>query len=282
MGIFSKLSLKPLNIQWFSWLFIIKAFQKQVERDNNGVCPLYRPKGFQAEARRNKKALSKVSWYRPHQSVLFIPPTPDSELKHQLQEVADKVETDSGLKVRIVERAGARLQHLLPGKMSQQPCIEPKCFLHSSGGKGNHQVEGVVYRGDCVTCLERGPSSAPDANGTIKPVEHRKPGTKAAYIGETARCILIRGEQHMNAIAEPETHEENAFARHSSEYHAGEEPSFKLSIACSHPRPLERQIWEGVLIRRGEKELNILMNSKLDHHAPAVGKVVIRNSAGDF
>ena len=82
-------------------------------------------------------------------------------------------------------------------------------------------------------------------------------------------------------MEDPNSHQENAFVRHAQEFHAGETPKYKLSITGSHPRPLDRQIWEGVLIRRSEKDLDCTMNSKMDHHAPAVGKVVIRHAAGD-
>ena len=260
----------------------LQGYQKQVDREESGTCPLYRPKGYNQESHRKKKALRRVAWYRPHNTVVFIPPTPNSELKKELQAVADKAEEEGGFKIRLVERAGTKLQHLLPGMDNQAPCQEPKCFLHQSGGKGDHRAESVVYRGDCMTCLESGPSSAPDKDGNITQVQERKPGTRAAYIGESGRNALTRGEQHLDAIAAPDQHQENAFARHAKEYHDGEQPQYKFSVLGCHPRPLDRQIWEGVLIRQGEKELNVLLNSKQDHYAPAVGKVVIRNAVGDF
>ena len=49
-----------------------RAYEKQLLRERGGVCPIYRPKGYQKEIRRAKKRLKKVSWYPPHHSVLFI------------------------------------------------------------------------------------------------------------------------------------------------------------------------------------------------------------------
>ena len=49
-----------------------RAYEKQLLRERSGVCPIYRPKGYQKEIRRAKKRLKKVSWYPPHHSVLFI------------------------------------------------------------------------------------------------------------------------------------------------------------------------------------------------------------------
>ena len=40
---------------------------------------------------------------------------------------------------------------------------------------------------------------------------------------------------------------------------------------------MEREVCEGVVIRRGEAEVDLVMNSKLDHYAPAVGRMVIIN-----
>ena len=259
----------------------MKAFENQVERDRNGTCPLYRPKGYDKINRRNKKAVSRMGWYRPHDTVVFIPPTPYSELKRQLQQIANKTEEECGIKVRLVERSGSKLHHLVPGLQSQTTCQEEKCFLHMSGSKGDHRSEGAVYKGVCDTCLEKGPSSFPDQKGNIISVTQRKPGTKSGYFGETSRNTLVRGEHHLTAIQSPEFHQDNAFSQHSLKYHQGEKPDYSLSIVGCHPRPLERQIWEGVLIRKGEKELDILMNSKQDHFAPAVGRLVVRHAVGD-
>ena len=142
------------------------------------------------------------------------------------------------------------------------------------------QTESIVYQAVCNTCQESGPSSRPQGEEVV-PVSERKPGTVAVYTGESCRSVFVRGKQHLSAIENPENHPDNAFVKHSTQYHAGEEPSFKLSVTGSFPKPLERQIWEGVLIRRSEQEADIVMNSKLDHYAPAVGKVVISNAVGD-
>ena len=59
-------------------------------------------------------------------------------------------------------------------------------------------------------------------------------------------------------------------------YHKNETPVFKFLIVKTCRSAMERQIREGVLIRRTEEQKSvILMKSKLDHYAPAVGRVVI-------
>ena len=60
---------------------------------------------------------------------------------------------------------------------------------------------------------------------------------------------------------------------HGSFYHRGEEQEveYKLELVGHTPKLLERQSWEGCEIH-GDKS-QIIMNSKLDHHLPAVSKV---------
>ena len=41
----------------------LTAYQRQVERDVAGTCPLYRPKGYLAEERSRKREVGKMGWY---------------------------------------------------------------------------------------------------------------------------------------------------------------------------------------------------------------------------
>ena len=58
----------------------VEAYEKQVKRAEDGECPLYRPKEYNQEERRKKKLRTKMAWYKPHDTVLFCPPSPDSKL----------------------------------------------------------------------------------------------------------------------------------------------------------------------------------------------------------
>ena len=140
----------------------MSGFQKQVKRDKEGVRPLYRPKGYKEDERRKKKLLEKTAWYRPFDTVMFCPPTPGSKLALKLRSIFKEEERRTGVKVKIVERAGVKLQQLLPGLQEQENCEEASCFMHLTGGRGDHRKEGAVYRGDCLTCEQEGPSSFPD------------------------------------------------------------------------------------------------------------------------
>ena len=67
-----------------------RGFEKQVERVVSGECPLYKPREFQMEERDKAKKLKRVGWQKPAESVLFLPPTPCSELAKGLEEALNR------------------------------------------------------------------------------------------------------------------------------------------------------------------------------------------------
>ena len=133
-----------------------------------------------------------------------------------------------------------------------------------------------MYKGACVSCKLKGPTSHVDKGGNIQRIQ-RKPGTESVYYGESGRSGYQRGLSHVKAISNPKRHNENAFAKHINECHNGdrEQVKFKVDVVRRFKRPLERQIWEGVEIHNAQA--NIQMNSKLDHYQPAVSRVIITN-----
>ena len=102
------------------------------------------------------------------------------------------------MKVKVVERAGIKLSFLLPGLKEEQECEEEKCMMHLSGGQGDHSREGVVYRSDCLTCLEEGPGTYPDPDreGEVVRALAPAPGTTSSYWGESGFSMLERGGEH--------------------------------------------------------------------------------------
>ena len=98
------------------------TYEQQLERDRQGVCPLYRPKGYKESERRIKKAVRKVSWWRPHDAVLFCPSSPGSELACMLKQVAREEAVHSGISIKVVERCGVSLQSQLPRLKTPPQC----------------------------------------------------------------------------------------------------------------------------------------------------------------
>ena len=206
------------------------------------------------EERRKKKLIKKRSWYKPFSTVLFCPPSPGSILVKELRKVAEEETRGKGWTVKVVERAGVKLAHQVPGLKEPTVCKKGDCFIHISGGKGDCRKEGVVYQGSCLTC---------------------KAHTKSKYFGESHFGGYTRGQQHLGALEKPKKHQENAFVRHREDFHQGEEETvrFRMDVVKCYNRPMDRQISEGCHIL--SPDADIMLNGKLDHMRPAVGRVVI-------
>ena len=180
----------------------VTAYEKQVERDEAGICPLYRPKGYERELREKKKRRSKASWYKPHDTVMFCPPTPKSELANKFRDIVEKERKNGGISIKVVEKAGRKIRELLPGLKGKKNCGREDCIIHTSGGNGNCNKEGVVYKAQCMSCEADGKSSI--------------------YIGESSKSVYVRGRQHLAATRDPDRNASNAFAKHLREHHNGE------------------------------------------------------------
>ena len=177
--------------------------------------------------------------------------------------------------VKVVERAGVKLQNQDPGLKELSSCNKTDCFIHMSGGKGDCRREGLVYKGTCLTCKERGPSSEIDKNGEVKMLTGVRKSMKSMYWGESAFNGYTRGSQHLEALKKPSKHKENAFVRHKEDFHKGEEADvrFRMDVVRCYVRAMDRQIGEGCFILSPEADL--LMNGKLDHMKPVVGRMVV-------
>ena len=141
-----------------------------------------------------------------------------------------------------------------------------------------------MYRGHCATCLEQGPKTWPREEAgqvVVEEVQDRKPGVTASYTGESGFSFGVRGAQHLEALEKPGSHPDNAFVKHTAEYHQGEEDmvEFKLEVLGHFNKPVERQVCEGVYIHTDPSD--VVMNSKLGHFLPAVSRVTFASAAAE-
>ena len=54
---------------------VVACYQRQVTASDRGEVPLYRPRDWQAQARRRKKLLAKMAWFWPADTVIHVPCT---------------------------------------------------------------------------------------------------------------------------------------------------------------------------------------------------------------
>ena len=125
-------------------------------RSDSGKIPLHRPRQFNRQERRKKKAMAKTSWYKPSDSVIFVPSTPGSALAKVYREVLEKELTSVNVKVKVVETSGQSLTRYL-FKTNTSDCLIPDCPACDSNKPGaSHSRSGAKYRATCLKCKEEG------------------------------------------------------------------------------------------------------------------------------
>ena len=84
----------------------VACYQCQLTASDQGEVPLYRPRDWQAPARRRKKQLAKMAWFRSADTVLRVPCTPEEALATSVRHVVYEEASMLGLKARVQEGAG--------------------------------------------------------------------------------------------------------------------------------------------------------------------------------
>ena len=194
-----------------------------------------------------KKAISKTSWYRPNDSVIFIPSTPGSILAKRYREILDSEFKQHNIKIKVVEQSGiSMVRHLT--KTDSSGCLIPNCPLCEHGVRGaSHTRSGAEYQATCLIC--------------------KREGKLTRYEGETGHNASHRLSQHMTDIKN--NTQKWALSRHLSECHPDnvrDQSSFELKSIKTFMRPLDRQCFEGIMINRSNADIRL--NSKAEFHQP--------------
>ena len=130
----------------------LKAYRKMEERDRRGITPLHRPREWKKNEREKMKRKKKEDWYKTggYESPIFIPATPNSELKRRLQNIINS----TNQRIKIVERAGSsilnRLQRATVNEVNK--CESEECLICDTTGKGKCRKEGILYEIECNEC----------------------------------------------------------------------------------------------------------------------------------
>ena len=109
----------------------------------NGSRPIYRSSQWQKEDRAVKRLVKAKTWSKAD-SVMFVQATPGELLKKEIS----KIMHESGLKVRVVEKAGRSIKSLLQRSdvSSSAVCLDDQCPICLTSGKGKCEMKGVVNR----------------------------------------------------------------------------------------------------------------------------------------
>ena len=230
----------------------LRIYDTMNKDDQDGVRPLYRPRDWQAEERRQKKQKKKHNWSAKGGKIspIFVPPTPNGELARQLKEIAE-TEAEDGVQFRIVETGGRSVKSVvqISNPTATAGCVNTGCLACKTGRGvgGNCQKSSINYQIDCQLC----------------PADER-----STYIGETARNLLTRGKEHTDRYWDRT--KKSFMKKHQDRKHQGQPGNYTAKVTGSSKDCLTRQVREAVLIRRSQVPV---LNSKTEWHEPALWRI---------
>ena len=246
----------------------LKAWEKQLNLDQSGERPLYRPREWKKDERLRKKEHKRSGWFRKlggntNDFSIFCPASPGGHLAAKWKKVMEEVRESSGnlIKGYVAEKSGIPLSALLfnsqpgekdnCGKLDCNPCVrgttkQLSCRKVSRGG--------LVYSCQCITCK----------------LEQQK---ESWYHGRSARTLYTRQGEHNSGLAAGR--EDNALYKHVQLYHPVATPEFQFQAEKFFPDATSAQIYEGVSINNSPSNEGYLMNSKSEYLQGEVARVVV-------
>ena len=157
----------------------LHAYDEMKAKDERGEEPLYRGRDWKRVERAEDRRAKRSNWFKKrgdgtiNETVIFIPATPDSELKKRYMKVIQA----SGVKDDVAELPGTDLkQSLQKSNIDKNRCGKQDCMVCAEGGDGKRcRVEGVTYEIRCSDCRD-------------------------VYEGETGRNAYTRGIEHNSLL----------------------------------------------------------------------------------
>ena len=224
-----------------------KAHQKLLQESSDGTRPMHRPKEWKRTERKQEKELKKKTWYKRGgaESVVFIPCTPNEELKRKYETEIKK----SGFNIKVIERSGSKIKDILHRKdpFKKEQCNRQNCFVCTSNGKGkrNCNKQNIKYT---ISCME-------------------ECGKKDIYQGETSYSAYTRGQEHIGKFNRRDSN--SMLHNHCQNEHHGNIVRFRMDITGTfHQDPTLRQISEGVDIERTNTKR--LMNTRSEWNSSQI------------
>ena len=209
----------------------LNAYDKMVERDEEGVEPLYRPRGWNEVERAKRRRAKKGDWFKGgdqrNESVVFVPATPGSELRRRYQ----KIIQDAKVRIAVAEVPGASLKKRIQKSdpFREKTCRDADvCMVCGDGDGGRCRREGVTYEVKCKGC-------------------------EGKYIGETSRNAFSRGLEHKAGLTKQD--KKSPLHLHNLERHGGRAPGFEMKVTgVFGGDALKRQVRESVMIQQTPEE----------------------------
>ena len=246
----------------------LKAFNKMVENDKNGIKPMYRNRNWNSEERQKSKSKKKFSWWNnekskiQYTSVLFVTPTPGGVLAKELRKREEELNKNDKERIKIEEKGGLKMKDILCSKnpFQKTKCLQKTCPLCTESEfveitteevKIPCNTNNIGYRWLCLTCKER---------NVVK-----------VYEGETGRSARTRGAEHLKELEKKK--EKSVLFKHKMTDHKQENVKFQMEITNKFKDALTRQANEAVRIY--SRPALESLNSKSEFNHPPHARVVV-------
>ena len=212
----------------------IEAFDKICQSSER---PKYRGKEWNTPKLRRERQERRRNWFRRggFESVMFVPATPQSELRKRIMEEVGRSE----VKIKVVERPGKKFKQMLQKNdpFKQKECGDESCFVCNTTKEGSCRKPGVTYMMNCKGTCDR----------------------ESVYYGETHANAYTRGKEHVSEYRRKQKN--SVLWKHCVKQHNGEEQEFEMKVVdFARGDPTKRQILEAVRIN--EMHIEKRMNDK--------------------
>ena len=226
----------------------LEAHKKMKVEEAEGKRPMHRPRNCNRKERIRTKGLKKYYKKQNYDAILFIPSTPNSELKKMYKNVIE----NSGINIDIVEKSGRSMKSMLQksNPFKEEKCSRSSCLTCNTNGKGPCTTEGITYDILCEDDCE--------VNGI--------------YRGESSNNAYTRGIMHQRLYeSEDKT---SVILRHMKEKHNGTKKNYKMRITGRFGRDaMKRQIAESIAIEKTAPES--LINTRSEWNKARVPRTKI-------
>ena len=211
-----------------------------------------------------KKQKNKENWWqsqvkgkKPFTSILFVPPTPRGELAKMLKKREMELNQNNEMNIRIVERGGPKMKHILVQKNPFPPqkckisfcpfCNEDENIEICSKNKFQCSSFNVGYSIKCKSC-------------------------NSVYHGETSRRAAVRAIEHCKDLKREK--EESPLVKHLKLKHP-EGSKFTFQVTGQFFNALTRQADESVRI---QSSAQACLNSKAEFNGPKLARISLEKT----
>ena len=222
---------------------------KETEKDGG---KMYRKRSWKRNERRQERKEKRKTWYTKggYKSVLFIPATPNSELRDRLQQEINRME----IKIKVIERSGTKIiKHLQKNDPFKEKMCDDreKCLVCSGENPGGCRDTGISYK---INCTEE---------------------CEYEYTGQTSNNGYTRGKKHEEDYKAKR--EDSALWKHCVNVHQNETQIFKMTIVdkCRND-PTKRQILESIRMQKVPTEMR--MNSRSEWNSTRLPRISINTN----